>query len=83
MTLLLKGWVSLGHGWKYRRQGSTACEDWAVFIVSSLKEKRHQQTTPPPPVCLSPSRRHGKFFGAPILINYYDLSIPPLFRTII
>ena len=36
--LLLKGWVSLDHGWKSRRQGSTACQDWAVFIVSSLKE---------------------------------------------
>ena len=24
--------------WKSRRQGSTACQDWAVFIVSSLKE---------------------------------------------
>ena len=24
--------------WKSRRQGSTACQDWAVFIVSSQKE---------------------------------------------
>ena len=38
ILLLLKGWVSLGHGWKSHRQGSTACQDWAVFIVSSLKE---------------------------------------------
>ena len=28
----------MGHGWKSRKQGSTACQDWAVFIVSSLKE---------------------------------------------
>ena len=24
--------------WKSHRQGSTACQDWAVFIVSSQKE---------------------------------------------
>ena len=36
--LLLKGWVSLGHRWKSSRQGSTACQDWTVFIVSSQKE---------------------------------------------
>ena len=38
ILLLLKGWVLLGHGWKSHRQGSTACQDWTVFIVSSLKE---------------------------------------------